>query len=34
VPDTYFWRVGAVQYVDGESNTNWTPFEKIIVGAE
>jgi hypothetical protein len=33
-PDNYFWRVGAVQYVDGESNTNWTPFEKIIVSAE
>ncbi len=33
-PDTYFWRVGSVQYVDGESNTNWTPFEKIIVSAE
>jgi hypothetical protein len=33
-PDNYFWRVGAVQYVDGESNTNWTPFEKFIVSAE
>jgi hypothetical protein len=33
-PDNYFWRVGSVQYVDGESNTNWTPFEKIIVSAE
>ncbi|MGL5836971.1 MAG: FecR domain-containing protein [Sphingorhabdus sp.] len=33
-PDTYFWRVGAVQYTDGESNINWTPFEKITVSAE
>lgn len=34
LPDgEYFWRVGAVQYVDGETNTNWTPFEKIIVSA-
>jgi hypothetical protein len=33
-PGEYFWRVGAVQYADGESNTNWTPFEKIIVSAE
>lgn len=32
LPDgEYYWRVGAVQYADGETNTNWTPFEKIIV---
>ena len=27
----YYWRIGTVQYADGETNTNWTPFEKIIV---
>lgn len=34
LPDgDYYWRVGAVQYADGETNTNWTPFEKIIVAS-
>jgi hypothetical protein len=26
---TYFWRVGALQYLDGEWAMNWTSFEKI-----
>lgn len=30
---TYFWRVGSVQFQDGEVSTNWTPFEKLSVGA-
>lgn len=29
----YYWRVGSVQYVDGEVSTNWTPFEKLTVSA-
>lgn len=34
LPDgDYYWRIGAVQYADGETNTNWTPFEKIIVAS-
>jgi hypothetical protein len=28
---TYFWRVGAVQYLDTEVATNWTNFEKLSV---
>jgi predicted phage tail protein len=31
-PGTYFWRVGAVQYLDGELGANWTSFEKIALG--
>jgi hypothetical protein len=27
----YYWRVGAVQYLDGEVATNWTPMEKLSV---
>ena len=27
----YFWRVGAVQYLDNEVTTNWTTFEKLSV---
>ncbi|MBL0924539.1 MAG: FecR domain-containing protein [Sphingomonadaceae bacterium] len=27
----FFWRVGAVQYLDGEVATNWTPLEKLSV---
>lgn len=27
----YFWRVGAVQYLDGEAGTNWTATEKLTV---
>ncbi len=30
-PGTYFWRVGAVQYLDGELGVNWTGFEKIAI---
>jgi hypothetical protein len=30
-PGNYFWRVGAVQYADGEVATNWTRFEKLSV---
>ncbi len=26
---TYFWRVGAAQYLDGELGMNWTDFEKF-----
>ncbi len=34
LPDgTYFWRVGAVQYADGESSTSWTPLEKVVVAS-
>ncbi len=31
LPGTYFWRVGSVQYLDGEVATNWTGFEKLSV---
>ncbi len=27
----YYWRVGVVQYLDGEVATNWTPLEKLSV---
>jgi hypothetical protein len=27
----YFWRVGVVQYLDGEMATNWIPVEKLSV---
>jgi hypothetical protein len=27
----YFWRVGVVQYLDGEVAINWTPLEKLSV---
>ncbi len=30
-PGNYFWRVGAVQFADGEVATNWTSFEKLAV---
>ncbi len=30
-PGDYFWRVGAVQFVDGEATTNWSDFEKLTV---
>ncbi|NJM49793.1 MAG: LysM peptidoglycan-binding domain-containing protein [Sphingomonadales bacterium] len=30
-PGTYFWRVGAVQYLDSEVSTNWTDFEKLSI---
>lgn len=29
----YFWRVGVVQYLDGEIGINWTPLEKLSVSA-
>jgi hypothetical protein len=32
-PGTYFWRVGAVQYLDGELGLNWTSFEKMTISA-
>ncbi len=32
-PGDYYWRVGAVQFTDGELNENWTDFEKLTVGA-
>jgi hypothetical protein len=32
-PADYFWRVGAVQYLDGEVGINWTPLEKLSVSA-
>ncbi len=32
-PGEYQWRVGSVQYADGEVSTNWTDFEKLSVGA-
>ncbi len=32
-PGEYAWRVGSVQYADGEVATNWTDFEKLSVGA-
>lgn len=28
----YYWRVGSVQYLDGEVTTNWTPAEKLTAG--
>lgn len=30
-PGDYFWRVGVVQYLDGEMATNWLPVEKLSV---
>lgn len=30
-PGDYFWRVGAVQFLDNEAATNWTDFEKLTV---
>jgi len=30
-PGDYFWRVGVVQYLDGEMATNWLPVEKMTV---
>ena len=30
-PGDYFWRVGVVQYLDGEMATNWLPLEKLTV---
>lgn len=30
-PGDYFWRVGAVQFLDNEVTTNWTDFEKLVV---
>jgi hypothetical protein len=32
-PGEYFWRVGVVQYLDGEVGINWTPLEKLSVSA-
>jgi hypothetical protein len=32
-PGDYFWRVGVVQYLDGEVAINWTPLEKLSVSA-
>jgi hypothetical protein len=29
----YYWRVGAVQYLDGEAAANWTELEKLTVSA-
>ena len=33
-PGDYHWRIGSVQFLDGESDTNWTPFEKFTVTAD
>jgi hypothetical protein len=34
-PGIYFWRVCATQFDKGETNTNWTDFEKLtIAGAK
>lgn len=34
LPDgDYYWRVGSVQYLDGEASANWTAFEKLTVAA-
>ncbi|MEE9432930.1 MAG: FecR domain-containing protein [Sphingorhabdus sp.] len=30
-PGEYYWRVGVVQYLDGEAATSWTSFEKITL---
>ena len=32
-PGDYFWRVGVVQYLEGEVGINWTPLEKLSVSA-
>jgi hypothetical protein len=32
-PGDYFWRVGVIQYLDGEVGINWTPLEKLSVSA-
>lgn len=33
-PGEYSWRVGSVQYLDGDVTTNWTKAEKIIIAAK
>jgi hypothetical protein len=30
-PGDYFWRVGSVQFLDNEANSNWSEFEKLSV---
>jgi hypothetical protein len=30
-PGDYYWRVGAVQYLDNEASTNWSDFEKLTI---
>jgi hypothetical protein len=30
-PGQYVWRIGVVQYLDGEMATNWAPLEKLTV---
>lgn len=32
-PGEYSWRVGSVQYLDGEVATNWTKLEKLTIAA-
>lgn len=35
LPDgVYYWRVGSVQYAEGETSTSWAAFEKLIVDSE
>jgi hypothetical protein len=33
-PGEYYWRVGSVQFAEGQSSANWTPFEKITVSED
>lgn len=33
-PGEYWWRVGSVQYLDGEVATNWTTPEKLTISAQ
>jgi hypothetical protein len=32
-PGDYYWRVGVVQYLEGEIGINWTPLEKLSVSS-
>jgi hypothetical protein len=32
-PGTYYWRIGAAQYLGGDVRVNWTSFEKITISA-
>lgn len=35
LPDgVYYWRVGSVQYAEGETSTSWTSFEKLMVDSK
>lgn len=33
LPGIYYWRVGSVQFLNGETATNWTSFEKLNIAS-